>query len=101
MLLPPNPKSLNGRIVFFQMVRGMSKTTARGFFDPKAGDDSIGPPSAADVALIQLIFLRALNGRQGIHFTELPCRVIRDEDKALGNVEACNEGFVIIFDQTS
>ena len=79
----------------------MSKTTARGFFDPEAGDDSTGPPSAADVALILLIFLWGLNGKQGIQFTKLPCRVTRDEDKALGNVEACNEGFVIIFDQTS
>lgn len=67
----------------------MSKTTARGLVDPEAGDCSMWPPSV-DVALMVLIFLRGLKGRQGIQFTEIPGRVIRVEDKALGKVEACN-----------
>jgi len=75
----------------------MSKTTARGLVDPEAGDCSMCP-SSADVALMVFIFLRGLNGRQGIQFTEIP--VIRVEDKALGKVEACNGEFLIIFDQT-
>nr|AFK39345.1 unknown [Lotus japonicus] len=78
----------------------MSKTTARGFFEPEADEGSTCPASAEE-ALIRLLLLWGLNGRQGMQFKELPRRVITDEDKALGSVETCTRGFPTIVDKTS
>lgn len=62
MLLPPNPKSVNGRVVCLQMARGMSKTSERGLFDPE-GEDGSTFPASAEVAVILFIFLRGIYGR--------------------------------------